>query len=179
MVYRHFRIYQPAHLNPTLTYPIVLMLPGNRLPLLLCAVYSTRTKCRSQQLHPRRCRTAVAFSNFSWSWYTDWNWAEDAANNPDLKFLETLVAHLLANYPASSSDVFVAGHSRGAAMSIIAALELPHLLQVRSLNQASLNSAMIDCSRCPSPKINLSSTLCTAFWMMMSALIASQVDVAV
>ena len=66
--------------------------------------------------------------NTTWSWYTDWTWAQGAEDNPDLLYLRSLIEHLVVEWNADAEHVYLAGHSRGAAMSVIAALEMPDII---------------------------------------------------
>ena len=123
---RHFRVFVPPGL-PT-PAPLVLMLPGNRVSHYSLPEYTELDSAAAAAgfvvayvEQPWRNRT------FSWSWYTDWDWANAPDANPDLRFLSSLVDYLVDAYPVDAARVYVAGHSRGGAMSVIAALELPHL----------------------------------------------------
>jgi poly(3-hydroxybutyrate) depolymerase len=123
---RHIRIFVPPGLSDDALVPVVLMLPGNRVSHYSGPDYTEldRSAARSQFIvvyveQPWRSQT------FSWSWYTDWDWNDDADGNPDLLFLDRLVEHLLMTRPIDPQRIYLAGHSRGAAMSIIAALERP------------------------------------------------------
>ncbi len=125
---RHFRVFVPPGLPTNTLVPLVLMLPGNRVSHYSGPDYTEldRTAAREGFIvayveQPWRNET------FSWSWYTDWDWADDASGNPDVRFLESLVDYLVGQQPIDPEKVYVAGHSRGGAMSIIAALEKPNI----------------------------------------------------
>ena len=47
--------------------------------------------------------------------------------NPDIDYMETIVDKLGASYNIDLSRIYVSGHSRGAALSIIASFERPDL----------------------------------------------------
>ena len=63
---------------------------------------------------------------FAWSVY-GWTWAQEP-RYPDLLYLRSLIEHLVAEWNADAEHVYLAGHSRGAAMSVIAALEMPDII---------------------------------------------------
>ena len=123
---RHFRVFIPPGLPLNSLVSLVVMLPGNRVSHYSGPDYTEldRTAAREGFIvvyveQPWRNTT------FSWSWYTDWDWEDDAEGNPDVRFLESLVNHLIGQHPIDPQKVYIAGHSRGGAMSIIAALERP------------------------------------------------------
>ena len=123
---RQFRIFTPPGLPSGAKVPMVLMLPGNRVSHFSLPAYTDLDSSAAANgfivvyvEQPWRDRF------FAWSWYTDWEWATRAAENPDLVFLRRLVTHLVGTRPVDPTRVYVAGHSRGAAMSVIAALEMP------------------------------------------------------
>ena len=125
---RHYRVFVPPGLHSDALVPLVLMLPGNRVSHYSGPDYTEldRTATREGFVvvyveQPWRSET------FSWSWYTDWDWANDADGNPDVRFLELLVEHLTMTRPVDPQRVYVSGHSRGGAMSFIAALERPEI----------------------------------------------------
>lgn len=124
-VARHVRLFIPPGLQSEAA-PLVLVLPGNRVSHYNLADYTQLDSTAvangfvvAYVEQPWRSRT------FSWSWYTDWDWADNAAENPDVAFLRTLIDHLVQTQPVDPRRVYLSGHSRGAAMSVIAALEMP------------------------------------------------------
>ncbi|MBN2495972.1 MAG: prolyl oligopeptidase family serine peptidase [Deltaproteobacteria bacterium] len=127
-IMRHYRLYVPAHYRPDTPAPLVLYLPGHRVSVAETAQYTELM--RTAELH-RFILVLVEqqwrWSDFKWAWWTDWPWRSGAENHPDLVFLERLVDHLAAQYSLDASRIFVTGHSRGAAMALIAALERPDL----------------------------------------------------
>jgi len=67
-------------------------------------------------------------SYWVFGWYVYENaWAGDWEDNPDLDFMAKLVGYLGELYNVDRSRTFVSGHSRGAAMSVIATFERPDL----------------------------------------------------
>ena len=105
------------------------MLPGNRVSHYSLSEYTALEQSAEANnfllVHveqPWRNRT------FSWSWYTDWDWSNRAEENPDLIFLRQLIDTLIQDENVSPDQVYLAGHSRGAAMSFIATMEMPDLI---------------------------------------------------
>ena len=63
---------------------------------------------------------------------TDWYTYKEAfegewEQNPDILYMESILTELKNSYNIDLSRVYVSGHSRGAALSIIAAFERPDL----------------------------------------------------
>ena len=126
---RHHRLYRPAHLAMDKEAPLVVMLPGNRVSHYSLSNYTALEQAAEAHgfvlVHAEQ---PWRQNYFSWSWYTDWDWANNASQNPDLIFLRALIEHLVDTENIDRSRIYLAGHSRGAAMSLIAALEMPDLI---------------------------------------------------
>ena len=78
--------------------------------------------------HPewRTFQSGSTYDVYAWYVYENayqGSWIE----NPDIAYLETVIDEVSALYNIDLSRVFVSGHSRGAALSIIAAAERPDL----------------------------------------------------
>ena len=125
---RHYQVYAPPNLDPTRPIPLVIMLPGNRVDIYGLAAYT--------QLQPTAEANGFVlvyaeqqwrWDKLMWSWFTDWDWSNKAASNPDLAFLEALVAKMKSEYNIDRTRIYAVGHSRGASMALIAAFELDHL----------------------------------------------------
>ncbi|MFN7134123.1 MAG: alpha/beta hydrolase family esterase, partial [Myxococcales bacterium] len=125
-VQRHFRLYVPTSYRPDRASPLVVVLPGHRVDIYGQADYTQLV--RTAELN--RFLVVFAEQEFRqgrWAWWTDWQWATATRENPDLLFLRRLVERTFADYNVDRGRVFAAGHSRGASMAIIAALELGDL----------------------------------------------------
>jgi len=66
--------------------------------------------------------------DFVFAWYVYRQaWQGDWPDNPDIAYMEAVLDEVGALYNVDRSRVFVSGHSRGAGLSIIAAVERPDL----------------------------------------------------
>ena len=129
-VQRHFRAWVPPHYNPSRPTPLVLMLPGHRVAVDPLPDYTRLlTTADLNRFIVVFAEQEVRSRDLRWAWWTDWRWAErpDPTEHPDLQFLEQLVDHFKERYSIDESRVIVTGHSRGASMALIAALERPDL----------------------------------------------------
>jgi predicted esterase len=133
---RHYRLFVPANYNPARPAPMVFMLPGHRVDIYSLADYTQLQ--RTADLNgfilvylEQEWRWYIApycsQQPYKWAWWTDWDWSASPDTNPDLVFFETLHEELSYQYNVDQSRVFAVGHSRGGAMSLIAAFELPHI----------------------------------------------------
>ncbi|MGC6418898.1 MAG: alpha/beta hydrolase family esterase [Bradymonadia bacterium] len=123
---RRFRIFVPPGLDPDRPRPAIFMLPGNRVSHYSLPDYTELDSSAASNgfivvyvEQPWRDRF------FSWSWYTDWDWAGAPQSNPDVSFLTSLAEYMVDAWLVDADRIYLAGHSRGAAMSVIAALERP------------------------------------------------------
>ncbi len=129
-VMRHFRVFVPAAYDPNRSTPLVIVLPGHRVSHDSLASYTELARTADMNgfvlvLAEQQWR---ATGEERWAWWTDWDWASRASQNPDLEFVRTLVGRMEDDYNVDRRRVFLAGHSRGAAMACIAALEMPDLV---------------------------------------------------
>lgn len=127
---RHYRVFVPADHDPARTHPLVIMMPGHRVSHYSLASYTELVRSADQNdfilvLAEQQWRSG---GEQRWAWWTDWDWASRADENPDFQFIRQLVQVLGDDYNVDLSRVFLAGHSRGAAMAYIAALEMPDLV---------------------------------------------------
>ncbi len=130
---RQVRLYVPTSYDPARRPPLVLNLPGHRVSHIELAGYT------NLDAFAERHGTPVAYleqewrgpggvcrgGEQKWAWWTDWRWGEMPITNPDLIFVERLLDQLRSMVPHATDRVIATGHSRGAAMSLILALEMP------------------------------------------------------
>ena len=136
---RHYRLYVPSNYDPTQPAPLVVMMPGHRVSIYELENYTHLPRTAEQQgaivVYAEQewrdlwghCAGLASQYEFKWAWWTDWDWVNAPNSNPDLMFLEQLVETISDLYNVDLRRVFAVGHSRGGAMSVIAALELPHI----------------------------------------------------
>ena len=75
--------------------------------------------------HPE-WRDFGSYDVFAWYVYNE-AFQGDWIDNPDIAYLEAIVDNVGAQYNIDLSRIYVSGHSRGAALSIIASFERPDL----------------------------------------------------
>lgn len=123
---RHFRLYVPETYRPERPAPLLLVMAGHRVDHYGLA--ASTELLRTADGHG----ALVAYVEQEWrwdtlryAWWTDWTWASRADEHPDVTLLVALTERLGAEYNVDDSRVFTAGHSRGASLALIAALERP------------------------------------------------------
>lgn len=124
---RFYRIGVPEYYDPDRAYPLVINMAGHRV--------DHRVLANNTQL-PRTASlndfivvyAAQEFRESRWAWWTDWDWAENADANPDFDFLRKIIERVSENYNIDSRRIYLSGHSRGAAMAFIGAMELNDII---------------------------------------------------
>ena len=127
---RHYRAFVPRSYRADTPMPLLLMLPGHRVAVDPLAEYTQLISTADQEgFIVLFAEQEVRSTDQRWAWWTDWPWGQrpDAQQHPDLIFLESLVDRFKSLYNIDQSRVFVSGHSRGASMALIAALERPNI----------------------------------------------------
>jgi len=131
---RHFRVYVPPTYDPDRAHPVMITMAGHRVSHWVLGGYT--------MLH----RTATA-NDFiviyagqefrgRWAWWTEWYGSgmnnppsfcqqQSGGNNPDYEFIRKLIDWASEEYNVDQRRIYLSGHSRGASMALIAALEMP------------------------------------------------------
>ena len=130
-VERHYRVYVPRRYNSTTPTPVVFALGGFSVDMYWLAEFTELNRLADREDfiviygHPD-WRDFGDFDVFSWYVYTS-AWQGGWSDNPDIDYLEKTLEVISSQYNIDKSRVYVTGHSRGAALSIIAAFERPDL----------------------------------------------------
>ena len=128
---RHYRVYVPRRYNPERATPLLFALGGFSVDMYWLAEFTELNRLADREDiiivygHPE-WRDFGNYDVFSWYSYKE-AYQGDWADNPDIAYLEAIYQDLSTQYNLDSSRVFVSGHSRGGALSIIAAFERPDL----------------------------------------------------
>ncbi|MEE2828068.1 MAG: prolyl oligopeptidase family serine peptidase [Myxococcota bacterium] len=130
---RHYRVHVPSSYDPDNPSPMLFVLGGFQVDLYFLPGYTELDRSAGLSdvivvyLQPewRYFGNSIGWV-FAWYVY-DNAWSGGWDDNPDLDFMEQLAEHLGSLYNVDRSRTLVSGHSRGAALSVIATLELPDL----------------------------------------------------
>jgi poly(3-hydroxybutyrate) depolymerase len=132
---RHFKVYVPPTYDPRVPTPVVYMLGGFTVDAYGLAAYTELMRIADlnglivafPQQHYYYFGPEIGWV-FAWNVFpTDWA-GGDWQVNPDVDFIRELTSSLSRLYNVDRTRVFSSGHSRGAAMSIILAFELPDVI---------------------------------------------------
>lgn len=128
MVDRHYRIYVPASYDPTRPTPLMFFMPGHRVGMhVLPGIMNLQRTADTNRFIIAYLEQEVR-SDIRYAWWTDWDWKKRPNENPDIFFLREMVKKISEDYNIDRTRIIATGQSRGAAMSIIAALEMPDLI---------------------------------------------------
>lgn len=126
-VQRHYRIDVPQLYDPNKAYPLVINMPGHRVGHRVMAPHTDLT--RTADLNDFIVVYAgQEFRQGRWAWWTDWDWANQTDQNPDFQFLRQIIDEVGADYNVDTRRIYLSGHSRGAAMAFIGAIELSDII---------------------------------------------------
>lgn len=126
-VVREYRLYVPASYDPKQPHPLVINMPGHRVGHL--ELTDSTQLLRSADLNGFLVVFAgQEFRQGRWAWWTDWDWKNRKAENPDFGFLRAIIEQVEFVWNVDQRRIYLSGHSRGAAMAFIAAMEMPDLI---------------------------------------------------
>jgi poly(3-hydroxybutyrate) depolymerase len=133
LVDRHYRVFAPRRLQNQESVPVVFALGGFTVDLYWLAEFTELNRMADRE------GFLVVYGQPEWrsfggDWLFAWYVYQGAfqggwSENPDLAYLEAVLDEVSGAYNVDETKVFVTGHSRGAALSIIAATERPEVFQ--------------------------------------------------
>jgi poly(3-hydroxybutyrate) depolymerase len=128
---RHFRVFVPARTHPDTPTPVLFVLGGFTVDMYWLAEF-TEIESAAERDGFIVVYGHAEYRDFGSSWVYAWYvygsaFEGDWPDNPDLAYLEAVLARVGEEYNVDTSRVYVSGHSRGAGLSIIAAFERPDL----------------------------------------------------
>jgi len=128
---RHYRVFVPERYNPETPTPVLFALGGFTVDMYWMAEFTELDSAAERDDfivvygHPEYRDFG---SYWVYAWYVYLNAFEgDWPDNPDIAYLSAVLDEVGSLYNVDQSRVYVSGHSRGAGLSIIAALERPDL----------------------------------------------------
>lgn len=130
---RQFRVYVPATVDPEVPAPVMFSLGGFTVDMYGLADYTEldRTADLGAFIVIYGNPPFVDFGgDYGWvyAWYVyNQNWTGPWSDNPDLAFLRAVRDQVAGLYNIDRTRTFTSGHSRGAALSLIAAFEMPDI----------------------------------------------------
>ena len=131
VVDRQYRVYVPRRYSDDRPTPVMFALGGFTVDMYWLAEFTELNRMADRENfivvygHPE-WRDFGSYDVFSWYVYTE-AFQGDWVDNPDISYMETIIDKLGVSYNIDLSRVYVSGHSRGAALSIIASFERPDL----------------------------------------------------
>jgi predicted esterase len=126
---RHFRVYVPRRYDPREPTPVLFNLGGFSVDQYFLDEYTelNRTADLNNFIVVYGQPEWRDFGSYwVWAWYVYENaYQGDWADNPDLDYLREVHEVVRSLYNVDETRVYATGHSRGAALSVIAGFEMP------------------------------------------------------
>ncbi len=128
-VERHYRVYVPRRYNPDVPTPVLFNLGGFSVDQYFLDEYTelNRTADLNNFIVVYGQPEWRDFGSYwVWSWYVYENaYIGGWDDNPDLEYLWNIYEVIRGLYNVDQTRVYVSGHSRGGAFSVIASFEMP------------------------------------------------------
>ena len=131
LVDRQYRVYVPRRYDPETPVPLLFALGGFTVDMYWMSEFTELNRMADREDfivvygHPE-WRDFGSYDVFSWYVYNN-AFEGDWIDNPDIAYMESVYNDLSTQYNIDKSRVYTSGHSRGAALSMIAAFERPDL----------------------------------------------------
>ena len=131
LVDRQYRVYVPRRYDSSSPAPLMFALGGFTVDMYWMAEFTELNRMADRENfivvygHPE-WRDFGSYDVFGWYVYNN-AFEGDWVDNPDIAYMEAIYNDLSMQYNIDKSRVYTSGHSRGAALSIIAAFERPDL----------------------------------------------------
>lgn len=130
-VVRHYRVYAPRKLRSDKAVPVVFALGGFTVDMYWLAEFTELNRMADREgfiVVYGQPEWRYFGSDYVFAWYVyNQAWQGDWPDNPDIAYMESVLDVVASLYNVDFSRVYVSGHSRGAALSVIAAVERPDL----------------------------------------------------
>lgn len=138
LIDRYYRLYVPRRYNPERPTPVLFALGGFSVDMYWMQEFTELYRLADREDiivvfgHPE-WRDFGSYDVFAWYTYNRtvggvWRDFEgEWVDNPDIAYMAGIVERLSGLYNVDRSRIYVSGHSRGGALSMIAAFERPDL----------------------------------------------------
>lgn len=143
---RHFRVYVPRSYDPDQAYPLMINMAGHRVSHWVLPGYtSLHRTAEANDFIVIFAGQQFRFGQNSngkylgwWAWWSEWGGSslgnagpcrqQTPESNPDYEYIRKLVDWAGQEYNIDRRRVYLSGHSRGAAMAFMAAIQMPDLI---------------------------------------------------
>ena len=128
---RHYRVYVPRRYDSANPTPLLFVLGGFSVDMYWLAEFVKRTDLQTVKTSlwctVIQTGETLAATMYSRGMSTKMHLQGHGRDNPDIDYMENIIDEMGSLYNIDLSRIFVSGHLRGGALSIIAAFERPDL----------------------------------------------------